>query len=141
MNERSWLVLLKHLVAYLQSLESFDSISVQGGTDGKRPEASKTIYVLRDTETDLDFHQRKNGSTNLWIECWVKNDSKNLMDAYEMIADVEQRFLDALTAWPQNLRTDLNLAAKITIPRFAGADERKRPLCGSYATIKIEWKR
>lgn len=136
-----WLDFLEHMVNHYSGLESFADVAVEGGTNGQKPNKPLTLYVLRNIESDIDFHKQSTGTVSLLIECWVKNDSKVPMDAYRALYDLEKRFLAAFSDWTKKVGVDLKVAPKITIPHFVGDGERQRPLCGSQATIIINWKR
>lgn len=136
-----WLEFIQHMVNYYSGLDTFYNIAVEGGTDGKKPAKPLTLYILRNIESDIDFHKQSSGTISLWIECWARNDSKNPMDAYKALYDLEKKFLEAFADWTRTVGKDLGVAAKITIPHFVGDGERQRPLCGSQATIIINWKR
>lgn len=137
-----WFDIIKHMVNYYSNLSNFSDVSIEGGTDGRKPSSAATIYVLRNMETDIDFHQRSKGTVSLWIECWVRNDSKVPIDAYESLSQLETMFLEAFPDWTKQVGTDLGkIATKITIPHFVGDADRLRPLCGSQASILINWKR
>lgn len=136
-----WFDILQHMVNYMANLEEFADINVQGGTDGKKPNKFPSLNILRDLESGIDFHTRKSADIVLWVECWVRNDSKDPMEAYRQLYDVEQRFLAAMPGWIKQVALDLHIAPKITIPHFVGDGERQRPLCGSQATIQINMKR
>ena len=136
-----WFDIIKHMVNYYSNLSNFSDVSVEGGSDGRKPSSTATIYVLRNVETDIDFHQRSKGNISLLIECWVRNDSKVALDAYESLSQLEALFLEAFPGWAKQVGTDLEIATKITIPHFVGDADRLRPLCGSQASILINWKR
>lgn len=136
-----WLEILEHMVNYFTALDTFGETNVQGGTDGKKPNKFPSLHILRDMEAGIDFHARKSADVILWVECWVRNDSKDPMEAYRQLYDLEQRFLEAMPGWIKQVAVDLKIAPKITIPHFVGDGERQRPLCGSQATIIINWKR
>ena len=136
-----WLEIIEHMVNYYTELETFADINVQGGTDGKKPNKFPSLHILRDMETDIDFHTRKPGDVILWVECWVRNDSKDPMEAYRQLNDLETRFLEAFPGWFKQVVIDLKIAPKIKIPHFVGDGERQRPLVGSQATVQINMKR
>lgn len=135
-----WLKCINHMVDYYSKLAAFENILVQGGTNGRRPEKMPAVLILRNVEAGIDYHRQAKGEISLWIELWVRNDSKSPIDAYTDLNTLENLYLTAFSDWTKALCDDLGIAAKVTIPHFVGDAERVRPLCGSQSTVNIEWK-
>ena len=140
-----WWKFIKDLKTFLEAQADFndpnDPIYLQAGATRQNPNVYPMVYLLRYRDRDLDFHRMAEGTTLIWVELWIRNDSAETADAYEQMADLEAKVHNHLREWVKGMSQRMGVTAKVTIPDWKGDGDTMRPCMISQLTLSIEWKR
>lgn len=110
-------------------------IHVQAGS-GVGIENYPSLQIIRDSEKEENLHK---GICNLWIDCWVRNDSIDPGEGYAELSNLESLIKKQLWEWVKS--KPLDAAIKVNIKGTISDGEEFRPLCGSRTFLEIEWRR
>lgn len=136
-----WLDLLNYIADSIGAIEEAPAIVIGGKRPemlGVKPDSAGAVVLIRGTETFKNRGLQYNKVVTFFLECWVRNDSPDMGEGYEQIAELEEKVDGVLKSIKGNsgMITETAQLMDISIKNKAGDLDGRRPLVGSQYTIE-----
>ena len=136
-----WLDLLNYIAENIGAIEEAPAIVIGGKRPemlGVKPDSAGAVVLIRGTETFKNRGLQYNKVVTFFLECWVRNDSPDMGEGYEQIAELEEKVDGVLKSIKGNsgMITETAQLMDISIKNKAGDLDGRRPLVGSQYTIE-----
>lgn len=136
-----WLDLLNYIADSIGAIEEAPAIVIGGKHPemlGVKPDSAGAVVLIRGTETFKNRGLQYNAVVTFFLECWIRNDSPNMEEGYEQIAELEEKVDRVLATIKGNsgMITETAQLMDISIKTKAGDLDGRRPLVGSQYTIE-----
>ncbi len=136
-----WIELLNHIADSIGAIEEAPTVVIGGKRPemlGIKPDSNGAVVLIRGTETFKNRGLSYNKVVTFFLECWIRNDSPDMAEGYEQIAELEEKVDDVLQALKEasGMITETAQLMDISIKNRAGDLDGRRPLVGSQYTIE-----
>ena len=136
-----WIELLNHIADSIGAIEEAPTVVIGGKRPemlGVKPDSNGAVVLIRGTETFKNRGLQYNKVVTFFLECWIRNDSPDMAEGYEQIAELEEKVDGVLQALKtaSGMITETAQLMDISIKNRAGDLDGRRPLVGSQYTIE-----
>ena len=98
------------------------------------------VFLIRDGESIQSLkslHEDMQGTVNLLIENWVRDDTTDIYNGYGKLAEQEDKMIESLKSWLVNRNTDNFSILSCNVGEIISDGDAKRPLVGSRMSLDI----
>lgn len=131
-----WWPLLNSLVEHMKRDEALAGVQITSGGNLTYP----AIELLWDQADGSEFHGTNKGSCTIYLQPWVRSDSKDPFDAYVLLYRLQQRMFSSIRSWVKIQDPELGVAYKVDLRRALGDQNSFRPVAGGRYIITVDWK-
>ena len=100
------------------------------------------VFLIRDGESIpslKSLHEDMQGTVNLLIENWVRDDTTDIYNGYGKLAEQEDKMIGSIKSWLVNRNTDDFSILSCNVGEIISDGDAKRPLVGSRMSLDITY--